>query len=37
MKKRDIGKAILNLVSQLSIKNIVEYVISGLILNWIIS
>lgn len=37
MKKRDIGKTILNLVSQLSIKNIVEYVISGLILNWIIS
>lgn len=37
MKKRDIGKTILNLVSQLSIKNIVEYVISGLILNWIMS
>ena len=37
MKKKDIGKTILNSVSRLSIKNIVEYVISGLILNWIIS
>lgn len=37
MKRKDIGKAILNLISQISVKNIVEYVISGLILNWILS
>lgn len=37
MKMRNVGKMILDLISQISVKNIVEYVISGLILNWIIS
>ena len=37
MKKKDIVKIILDCVSQISVKNIIEYVISGLILNWIIS
>lgn len=37
MKRKNIGKTILNLISRISIKNIAEYVISGLILNWILS
>lgn len=37
MKRKNVGKTILNLISRISIKNVVEYIISGLILNWILS
>ena len=37
MKREDIVNTIFSLLSKVSIKNIVEYVISGLILHWIIS
>ena len=37
MKRKDIVEAIFSLLAKVSIKNIVEYVISGLILHWITS
>ena len=37
MKRKDIVEAIFSLLAKVSIKNIVEYVISGLILIWITS
>lgn len=37
MKRKDIVETIFSLLTKISIKNIVEYVLSGLILHWIIS
>lgn len=37
MKRKDIVETIFSLLAKVSIKNIVEYVISGLILHWITS